>query len=131
MVRAKLDILLLLAEAVRPSLKDLRQALPEGWHEVVTTLAKTLADELRFVTATSDVGPIWKQFLANARITKLGKVPAAILRSVSTRLSSGRRSKDRSLKYLVEENNHAIAWIKAVGALRKISAFQNASRVPV
>jgi len=74
-VRAQLEIFLLLADATRPHLSDVYRALPDNWHVIVTILAKTLQDQLPDMTAAADVTRIWTQFMATARISKLGSKP--------------------------------------------------------
>jgi hypothetical protein len=130
-LRARLDIFLLLAAALQPSLKDLNQKADDDWDEIVTILAKILEQELPSMQVTADVARIWKQFRANARISKLGKKSKAILQDVETRLASGRRIKDRGLQYLDAANDLAVIWIQKLGVERKVQSFAGASKVPL
>ena len=130
-MRARLDIFLLLAAALQPSLKDLNQKVEDDWDEIVTILAKILEQELPSMMVTADVARIWKQFKANARISKLGKKSTAIIQEVEARLASGRRIKDRGLKYLDAANDQAVTWIQKLGAEREIHSFAGVSKVPL
>lgn len=130
-VRARLDIFLLLAYALQPSLKDLNQKAEDDWDEIVTILAEILEQELPSLEVAADVTRIWNQFKANARISKLSKKSKAILQEVETRLASGRRIKDRGLKYLDAANDQAVTWIRGLGVVREVPSFAGASKVPL
>jgi len=130
-VRARLDIFLLLAAALQPSLKDLNQKAEDDWEEIVTILATILEQELPSMQVRADVARIWNQFMANARISKLGKKTTAILQEVETRLASGGRIKNRGLKYLDAANDQAVTWIQKLGVEREVPSFAGASKVPL
>jgi hypothetical protein len=130
--RAHLEIFLLLADALNPSLVDLFLADRDGWNKIIEILAKTVVDQLPHMDAVSDVGKIWNQFMNVAQISKqLQAKPKAILQRVGVRLRALGRTRNHSLKYIGRANDEAIAWIKALGGQVQISRLAKAQQVPV
>jgi hypothetical protein len=129
--RAQLEIFLLLADAIRPSLSDLYRVLPDGWHEVITILARILAQVLPAMKTASQVQPIWRQFLADARIVSLPKKATVILTTASARLAAIRRNRKRNLQYVDQANDEAVNWIRTLGISRNVSRFAQIAKVPL
>ncbi len=128
---ARLEIFLLLAGAMRPSLKDLFQVLPDRWHEAITILARIIVQVLPSMRTASQANAVWTQFLSDARIRALPRKAIAVLNTASVRLAALRLRRNRGLNYLDDANDEAVAWIQRLGAARNISPFEQIAKVPL
>jgi hypothetical protein len=86
-VRAQFDVLLLLAEAMAPSLADLSRVAGE-WQRVVAVAAEALASQTANVATVAHAVPIWNRVLIDLGVASLTPAATAVLDTITQRLAA-------------------------------------------
>jgi len=131
LVRAKLDTMLLLADALQPSLTGLQQLFPDDWDEIVSGLNNTFLAQIDSVTQASDAQIVWDQFLASLQVAKLDSRGRVLLSAAGQRLQLRLSVSDHPFNYIEQANTKALSWLKAAGKRRDVKTMTAAEAAPV
>lgn len=129
-VRAQFDVLLLLADAMAPSLPDLYK-VAVNWQRVVATAAEALANQTTKVHTVADVIAIWNLVLIDLDMARLVPAAAMVLDSITKRLQAAVLLPFNGEYRLTVTHAAAVAWIRDLGARRGLADLEHARQYPL
>ncbi|WP_263385814.1 hypothetical protein [Granulicella arctica] len=125
-VRAQFDVLLVLADAMAPSLADLYDVAPSNWNSVVTAAAEALATQTPKVKSIADAISIWDRVLNDLGVANLTPAAIQVLSSITERLKLRVAGSTGGESRLEESRKAAVDWIRALGNRRGLTDLANA-----
>jgi hypothetical protein len=129
-VRAQFDVLLVLAEAMAPSLADLSKVASD-WQRVVAVAADALAAQSANVKSVAHAIPIWNRVLNDLGVASLTPAATAILDTITERLATAVRIPYAGEHRLERSHEAAVGWIRDLGVRRGLAALQQATAYPI
>ena len=129
-VRAQFDVLMILAQAIVPSLPDLYRAAT-NWNRVVVATAESFARQIANVATIDDANAIWGQVLLDLQVRRLAPAAATVVESITKRLEASIAGSDGGVEYLVSRHDAAVQWVRGLGRRYGLSAFENAVVYPI
>jgi len=126
-VRARLDVILLLADALRPALQPLQQLFPADWIELVKSLNAVLIAEIGRVSVARQALNIWAQFSASIQVSQLDNRATQLLQAAEQRLHSQLTVNDHALRYLEQAHAQSLAWLHSTAQRRSLNALTKIS----
>ncbi len=123
-VRAQFDVLLVLAEAIAPSLPDLYRAAT-NWNRVVIATAEAFARQIDRVQTIEDAEAIWGQVLHDLDVRRLTPAASAVVQLITERLEVAVAGSYDGGNHLADRHIAAVDWIRDLGTRRGFAALAN------
>jgi len=125
-VRAQFDVLLVLADAMDPSLPDLYQT-STNWHRGVAAAAEALASQTANVRTMTDAIAIWSRVLIDLGVARYTPAAVAVLDTITERLQAAVLVEDGGLNRLAATHEAAVLWIRDLGVRRGLVDLEQAT----
>jgi len=129
-VRAQFDVLMVLAQAIAPSLPDLYRAAT-NWNRVVVAMADSFARQIENVATIDDANAIWGQVLLDLQVRRLAPAAATVVESITRRLEATIAASYDGAEYLVSRHDAAVQWVRGLGGRYGLAALENAVVYPI
>jgi hypothetical protein len=129
-VRAQFDVLLVLAEAIAPSLPDLYRAAT-NWNRVVIATAEAFTRQIDRVQTIEDANAIWGQVLLDLDVRRLAPASAAVVKSITARLETALAGSYDGAVYLAGRHTAAVQWVRGLGGRRGIASLASSPVYPI
>ena len=135
-VRAKLQLFMLFAQAIRGNLVSAYEYLPNHYLSLVTTIAERLIEFIEDFDENSTPESVWKSVLASPGVLKLQqKDSEPVFNKFEASLAASSANTDLYSSYLNDANRRAVEWIHDLGKLlsndHDVSALEQLQERPL